>query len=115
MSAIGNVFGNVRTPESPLLLGSVKTNLGHGGGLELVERYEVVRSVLNELDETLAGLPSAPNWSLLQALAQPKEKSRMNEAEFSQALTTAIQIAIVDLLKAWGVIPTAVVGHSSGM
>ena len=84
-------------------------------GLELVERYEVVRSVLNELDETLAGLPNAPNWSLLQALAQPKEKSRMNEAEFSQALTTAIQIAIVDLLKSWGVSPTAVVGHSSGM
>lgn len=84
-------------------------------GLELVERYEVVRSILNKLDESLAGLPNAPNWNLLQALAQPKEKSRMNEAEFSQALTTAIQIAIVDLLKSWGISPTAVVGHSSGM
>jgi hypothetical protein len=59
----------------------------------------VVRSVLNKLDETLAGLPNARNWTLLEALAQPKEKSRINEAKFSQALTTAIQVAIVDLLK----------------
>ena len=40
--------------------------------------------------------------------------SRINEAEFSQPLCTALQIGIVNLLRSWGVSPAAVVGHSSG-
>lgn len=40
--------------------------------------------------------------------------SRINEAEFSQPLCTALQIGIVNLLRSWGVSPVAVVGHSSG-
>lgn len=35
-------------------------------------------------------------------------------AEFSQPCCTAIQIVLVDVLRSWGVNPTAVVGHSSG-
>lgn len=30
MTAIGEVFESVRRPENPLLIGEVKTNLGHG-------------------------------------------------------------------------------------
>ena len=39
---------------------------------------------------------------------------RLSQAELSQPLCTALQIAIVDLLASWGVSPSAVVGHSSG-
>jgi acyl transferase domain-containing protein len=35
-------------------------------------------------------------------------------AEFSQPCCTAVQVALVDVLHAWGVQPAAVVGHSSG-
>lgn len=35
-------------------------------------------------------------------------------AELSQPLCTAIQVAIVNLLREWGITPAAVVGHSSG-
>lgn len=38
----------------------------------------------------------------------------MNKAELSQPLCTALQIAIFRQFKRIGVIPTAVVGHSSG-
>ena len=38
----------------------------------------------------------------------------MSKAEFSQPLCTAIQVAIVNLLRTWGVTPAAVAGHSSG-
>jgi acyl transferase domain-containing protein len=31
-AAIGNVFAECRTPEDPLLIGSIKTNLGHCEG-----------------------------------------------------------------------------------
>ena len=40
--------------------------------------------------------------------------SRVNNAAMSQTLTTAIQIALVDLFAAWNIRPARVVGHSSG-
>ena len=40
--------------------------------------------------------------------------SRVHLAEFSQPLCTAIQIALIDLLRSFGVTPSLVVGHSSG-
>ena len=43
-----------------------------------------------------------------------KIESQIDQAEFSQPLCTAIQIALVDLLSHWGIRPSAVVGHSSG-
>ena len=50
----------------------------------------------------------------LDEILKPKSRSRLSEAEFSQPCCTAIQIALVDLFKAWNVKPAAVVGHSSG-
>ena len=47
-------------------------------------------------------------------ILKPKSQSRLSEAEFSQPCCTAIQIALVDLLKSWNIKPAAVVGHSSG-
>ena len=47
-------------------------------------------------------------------LYKAKSRSRVYKSEFSQPLCTAIQIALVDLLKCWGITPAAVAGHSSG-
>ena len=38
----------------------------------------------------------------------------IGHAQFSQPLCTAVQVALVDLLRSWNVKPNAVVGHSSG-
>lgn len=43
-----------------------------------------------------------------------KDTSRINDAEFSQPLCTALQIALVNLLASWKIHPSNVVGHSSG-
>lgn len=43
-----------------------------------------------------------------------KQTSRINQAELSQPLSTAIQVALVQLLEKYGVRPDMVVGHSSG-
>ena len=40
--------------------------------------------------------------------------SRVDSADLSQPLCTAVQIALVDLLASWGVKPACVTGHSSG-
>ncbi|KAI1392616.1 hybrid PKS-NRPS PsoA [Hypoxylon trugodes] len=66
------------------------------------------------LQQSLNDLPDAPTWSLIDELLAPVDSSRVQNAEISQPLTTAIQIALVDLLKASGVLFNVVVGHSSG-
>lgn len=42
------------------------------------------------------------------------DDSHVNDASISQPLTTAIQIALVDLLASWNIRAKAVTGHSSG-
>ena len=47
-------------------------------------------------------------------LAKNSSISNINDPAYSQPLCTAIQIAIVDLLRSFGIQTAAVVGHSSG-
>lgn len=44
----------------------------------------------------------------------PEKSSRLSKAELSQPCSTAIQIALIDLLRHYRVHPDVVVGHSSG-
>lgn len=58
-------------------------------------------------------------WSKLiltfsDELQKNGSQSSINEPILAQPLCTAIQIALVDLLSAFGLDPVAVVGHSSG-
>ncbi|KAI0379176.1 ketoacyl-synt-domain-containing protein [Hypomontagnella monticulosa] len=54
-------------------------------------------------------------FNLLIELLKDEDSSRVNEPEISQPATTAIQVALVDLLMTYfGVSPSSVCGHSSG-
>lgn len=53
-------------------------------------------------------------WHLREEMFKEGKHSSMDRPDFSQPLCTAIQIALVDLLREFGVQPTAVTGHSSG-
>lgn len=102
-----------RAAETPKL-GFVFTGQGAqwaGMGRSLLS-YPVFKAVLQNADSILASL-GAP-WSLLTELSRPESATRVNEAAISQPLCTALQIALADLLSAWGVHPARVVGHSSG-
>ncbi|KAI1324272.1 polyketide synthase [Xylariaceae sp. FL0255] len=74
--------------------------------------YSVFQQSLYEADRYLSSL-GCP-WSLIFELLREKENSRINDAEFSQPLCTALQVALVDLLFSWGVTPHSIAGHSSG-
>ncbi|KAI4212661.1 MAG: hypothetical protein LQ349_009335, partial [Xanthoria aureola] len=52
--------------------------------------------------------------SHVDELSATNESSKVDDPAISQPLTTALQIALVDLLRSWGIHPSAVVGHSSG-
>lgn len=53
-------------------------------------------------------------WSIQSELFASVETSQIDSPDISQPVCTALQIALVDLLKSWGINPKSVVGHSSG-
>ena len=50
----------------------------------------------------------------VEELSKDAKSSRVSDAQISQPACTAIQLALTDLFKSWGILPTAVAGHSSG-
>lgn len=81
-------------------------------GRELLLRFDLCfQSSIRSLDRCLqeAKLPGC-SWSLEEELLKPARTSRVQEAEFSQPLCTAVQVAMVDLFASVGVEPVAVVG-----
>lgn len=85
-------------------------------GAELLAKSTHADEIFSGLESRLARLPAEdrPSWSLKEELSRSGPTSRVAEAELSQPLCTAIQIVLVDLLRAAGVEFGAVVGHSSG-
>ncbi|KAI9040422.1 polyketide synthase [Aspergillus affinis] len=83
-------------------------------GRDLILRCGAFSSTIDRLDDTLRQLPDPPSWTLRQQLEADKDESRCNEAVYSQPLCTAIQIALVDLLRSIDIKFSVVIGHSSG-
>ncbi|KAL8724488.1 MAG: hypothetical protein Q9166_007922 [cf. Caloplaca sp. 2 TL-2023] len=80
-------------------------------GRELLN-YDVFRATLLSAEKNFWALGCG--WSLIDELLKPEGKSRIQEPVISQSLSTALQIALVQLLRSFGIAPSAVVGHSSG-
>ena len=84
----------------------------HAMGRELMISSPSFRHSMSEMQETLR--KQGCKWSLVDELSKSADVSRIGEAEISQPATTAIQIALVDLLESISIRPSRVVGHSSG-
>ncbi|PVI03058.1 putative polyketide synthase [Periconia macrospinosa] len=81
-------------------------------GRELYESYPIFTQTIDKADAILTSL-GAP-YSLVDELGRDEKMTQINQAHISQPACTAIQLALIELLRSWGVTPTAVVGHSSG-
>ncbi|KAH8760586.1 putative polyketide synthase [Diaporthe sp. PMI_573] len=81
-----------------------------------VSQWQEDNIPLADLSYTLVHRRTAlpATWDLEIELLRSSLDSRLDEAEVAQPATTAIQIALVALLRAQGVRPRAVIGHSSG-
>lgn len=84
-------------------------------GRSLILHNLLFRRSIQFLEASLAELgDDAPSWSLERELLAEEEISRVTEATISQPLCTAVQIGLVDILRASGIKMRSVVGHSSG-
>ncbi|KAI1416801.1 hybrid PKS-NRPS PsoA [Hypoxylon sp. FL1857] len=83
-------------------------------GASLYRNSQRFRRLLEQFEHSLSTIEDGPTWSLIEELMAPADVSRTHHAEFSQPLTTALQIALIDLLASSGISFSAVVGHSSG-
>jgi acyl transferase domain-containing protein/NAD(P)-dependent dehydrogenase (short-subunit alcohol dehydrogenase family) len=85
-------------------------------GSDLYKVSDVFRSAIDQMQSSLDSLPDSdrPVWTLVDELCAPAKTTRVDNASISQPLCTALQIALVNALRAAGVKLSAVVGHSSG-
>ncbi|RYP11915.1 hypothetical protein DL765_007558 [Monosporascus sp. GIB2] len=79
-------------------------------GRELLRISAVFRQTIKPVDAHLQSISSSirPDWKIEDELVKPPRTSRVNEAEFSQPLCTAIQVALVRTLASNGIKPSAV-------
>ncbi|EFQ26763.1 beta-ketoacyl synthase domain-containing protein [Colletotrichum graminicola] len=80
-------------------------------GLELM-CFDAFKSSMTAASRHLKTLGS--ELDLVEELAKAKTESRIQDPQISQPATTAVQVALVDLLRACNITPSSVVGHSSG-
>ncbi|KAI0600762.1 putative polyketide synthase [Biscogniauxia sp. FL1348] len=81
-------------------------------GRELIPRYEVFKNSLVDAGAHFHTLGC--KWDILDELYQDELSSNVNNALYSQPLCTALQVALVDLLRSLKIVPSVVAGHSSG-
>ena len=80
-----------------------------GMGVDLLGRVPAATGMLERCDAIVREIAG---WSLIEALGT--EDSRLDHTEVAQPAIFAVQAAIAAALRAWGVQPAAVVGHSLG-
>ncbi|OGM49764.1 polyketide synthase-nonribosomal peptide synthetase hybrid [Aspergillus bombycis] len=85
-----------------------------GMGRQLLCASPIFRQSIEQCERALARLPDGPCWSLHEELLADEASSSISNPAVSQPVTTAIEIAVYDLLCACGINVDAVVGHSSG-
>jgi acyl transferase domain-containing protein/NADPH:quinone reductase-like Zn-dependent oxidoreductase/acyl carrier protein/SAM-dependent methyltransferase len=82
-----------------------------GMGRELMQHEPVFRQIIERCD---AAMKPWATFSLIEELGRPEETSRILRTEIAQPAIFAMQVALAELWKSWGVQPAAVVGHSVG-
>jgi acyl transferase domain-containing protein/thioesterase domain-containing protein/acyl carrier protein len=105
------VIGEVSTHAAPVFVFSGQGPQWWGMGRELLRQENLFRKKIEACDQLFREFGS---WSLLEELSRDEKSSRLQQTAFAQPAIFALQVALADLWRSWGVQPAAVVGHSVG-
>jgi acyl transferase domain-containing protein/acyl carrier protein len=103
-----------RVPPEPLRQVWVFSGQGpqwHAMGRQLLDAEPVYRRVIERCDELLRPLAG---WSLLDELRADEAASSVHDTEIAQPALFAVQVALAEVWRSWGLRPDVVVGHSLG-
>jgi acyl transferase domain-containing protein/NADPH:quinone reductase-like Zn-dependent oxidoreductase/NAD(P)-dependent dehydrogenase (short-subunit alcohol dehydrogenase family)/SAM-dependent methyltransferase/acyl carrier protein len=100
-----------RTGADPVLVFSGMGPQWWAMGRQLLASEPVFRAALERADEAFR---QHSGWSVLAEMTAPEEKSRMAETAVSQPANFALQVALFELWRSWGIRPAAILGHSAG-
>ncbi|MEQ1860228.1 MAG: SDR family NAD(P)-dependent oxidoreductase [Chthoniobacteraceae bacterium] len=82
-----------------------------GMGRELMRHEPVFGEIM---ERCAAAMKPWVRFSLLEELGRTEETSQLHRTEIAQPAIFAMQVALAELWKSWGVQPAAIVGHSVG-
>lgn len=103
-----------RTDPDLLKIAFVFTGQGgqwQGMGHSLLKQEAVFRAAIDRCSRTVE---KELGWSVLDELLAAPQHSRLDRIEVSLAVNIALQIAVTELWRSWGIEPAAVAGHSGG-
>jgi len=85
-----------------------------GMGRALYDRYSVFRATVDRCDELARPWLGRSLRELLFAPADPPASSPLHDTRHTQPALFTLELALADLLAAWGVVPDLMIGHSIG-
>ncbi len=80
-------------------------------GQQLYRHQPLYRQAVDEADQLFREIAG---WSILDEMLKEESQSRITQTEFAQPANLMVQIGLLATLRAAGVTPGAVVGHSVG-
>jgi len=95
----------------PLFIFSGQGSQWTGMAVELIRDEPIAKAALDEIDALFRPLSG---WSLAAAMQGEEAPWTLDDTAFAQPAIFAVQVMVARLLEAWGVKPSAVVGHSVG-
>ncbi|ETS73046.1 hypothetical protein PFICI_15221 [Pestalotiopsis fici W106-1] len=104
----------INCPQRPKI-GFVFTGQGaqwYAMGRELVHVYPAFCEALSEGGAYMRSLGA--DWDPIEELGRSASDTKLNHPYLSFPMSVLLQLALVRLLKTWGIVPTATTGHSSG-
>ncbi|MEE2855687.1 MAG: type I polyketide synthase [Actinomycetota bacterium] len=103
-----------RTPSTAPKLAFVCTGMGPQWWKMCRGLLDVYPAFTDSIMRSDRELSRYTGWSLIDELRTDETRSRMAETNVAQPANFAVQIALAEQLKEFGVRPDAVVGHSAG-